>query len=57
MAGLVEKFSPENFRKFARRFLKKIAKMHYFSIFFKRFSTNHALIFRVFGKLQIVGKF
>ena len=26
---------PENFRKVAKRFLKKIAKMHYFSIFFK----------------------
>ena len=39
-----------------KKFLKKIAKMHYLSIFFKKFN-NHALIFRPFGrKTQIVGK-
>ena len=27
--------SPENFRKFAKIFLEKIAKMHYFGLFFK----------------------
>ena len=49
--------TPENFRKFAINFLKKIAKMHYFSIFFKKVN-NHALIFRAFErKLQIVWKF
>ena len=28
--------TPEKFRKFAKKFLKKIAKMHYFSIIFKK---------------------
>ena len=38
-------------------FLKKIAKMHYFSIF-SNFLTNHSLIFRAFGrKAQIFRKF
>ena len=32
------------FSKICKRFLMKIAKMHYFSIFFKKFK-NHALIF------------
>ena len=37
--------------------LRKKQKMHYFSIFFKKFNKN-ALIFRPFGrKTQIVGKF
>ena len=30
--------TPENLRKFANTFLKKIEKMHYFSIFFKKFN-------------------
>ena len=36
------------FSKVFKRFLKKIANMNYFSIFFKSF-TNHELIFRAFG--------
>ena len=42
MAGLVggpgggAPRKPENFRKFAKKFLKKIAKMNYFSIFFQK---------------------
>ena len=28
--------TPKNFRKFAKIFLEKIAKMHYFRIFFKK---------------------
>ena len=44
-----------NCSKFFNGFLGKIAKMHYFSIFFKKF-INHALIFRAFeGKTQFVG--
>ena len=27
--------TPENFRKFAKKFLRKLQKMNYFSIFFK----------------------
>ena len=47
----------EKILKIFKNFLKKIAKMHYFSIFFKRL-TNHALNFCAFGrKTQIVGKF
>ena len=43
-------------RRIFEIFLKKIAKMHYFRIFFKRFN-KHALTFRAFGrKTQIVGK-
>ena len=34
MAGLVG--GPGNFRKFAKKFLRKLQKMHYFSIFFKK---------------------
>ena len=49
--------TPENFRKFAKIFLKKIAKMHYFSLSFKKNLTNHTLIFLAFGlKAQIVGQ-
>ena len=46
--------TPENFRKFAKKFLKKIAKRHYFMLFFKK---NYALNFCAFGrKTQLVGK-
>ena len=46
----------EILRKFPKIFLRKVQKMHYFSIFFKKF--NNALIFCAFGrKTQIVGKF
>ena len=45
------------FSKTFKKFIKKIAKMHYFSIFFKEFK-NHAINFCVFGrKIQILGKF
>ena len=47
-----------NFEKLLKllKFINKIAKMHYFSIFSKKL-TNHALIFCAFGrKTQIVGK-
>ena len=30
--------TPENFRKFAKQFLKKIAKMYYFRLLFKEIS-------------------
>ena len=44
----------ENFQKF----LKKIAKNHYFSLFSNKILKNPALIFRAFGrKIQIVLKF
>ena len=29
-------WTPENFQKFSKIFLKKIAKMHYFGIFFEK---------------------
>ena len=45
-----------NSSKFFECFLKEMAKMHYFSIFFKKL-TNHALNFRALGrKIQIIGK-
>ena len=48
----------ENFRKFAKDFLRKLPKMHSFSIFFQKNLTNHALIFCAFGrKTLIVVKF
>ena len=49
MAGLVG----ENFRKFAKIFLKKIAKMHYFGLFFKENLKKHALNFFAFGRKTI----
>ena len=30
---------PENFQKFAKKFIEKIAKMHHFSLFSKKFKT------------------
>ena len=48
--------TPENFRKFAKKIIQEIAKMHYFNLFFKKFQ-NQALHFRAFGrKTQLVGK-
>ena len=40
---------PENFRKFSKNFSRTLLKMHYFSVFFKKFK-NPALIFRAFGQ-------
>ena len=56
MAGLVggtgggAPRTPENFRKFAKKFLKKIAKIHYFSKFFKRFNKPCVKFLRVWMK-------
>ena len=48
----------ENFRKFLKFFLQKIAKMHYFGIFFKQNLTNHALLLCAFGrKTELLGNF
>ena len=48
----------ENFRKFFKWFLKKIAKKALFKHFFKKDLINHALIFCAFGrKTKGVGKF
>ena len=48
---------PENVRKFAKDFLKKISRIHYFSLFFKKFQ-NYAFIFaRLDEKLNWLGKF
>ena len=45
------------FSKIFKRFLKKIAKMHYFSRFFNKFN-NRELIFRAFGeKHKVLGNF
>ena len=47
----------ENFRKFSKRFLKKIATMHYFSIFFKKFNKACVNFLRVWTKNTICWKF
>ena len=45
--------TPENFRKFAKNFLRKLQKIHYFRLFFKEFQ-NFALNFaRVWTKHTI----
>ena len=45
------------FDKFLKNLFIKFRKIHYFSIFRKNL-TNHALIFRAFGrKTQVVEKF
>ena len=49
-------FSIWNFEKIFNKFLEKIGKMPYLSIFFKK-STNHALIFCAFGRKTIYWKF
>ena len=55
--GRVAPGRPENSRKFAKNFLKKIAKMQTFRLFCKKFQ-NPALNFRAFGrKTQLLGKF
>ena len=47
----------ENLRKFSKVFLRKLQKMHYLSIFFKKI-TNNELNFCAFGrKTQIAGRF
>ena len=47
----------ESFRRFSKIFIRILLKMNYFAYFHKTL-TNHALIFRAFGrKNQIVGKF
>ena len=61
MAGLVggagaNPRMPENFRKFRKNFVRKLQKLHYFSLFFKKLKI-HALYFRAFGrKTQLVGE-
>ena len=46
------------FEKIFKRILKKIAKNPLFLAYSLKTFTNHALIFRLFGrKTQIVGKF
>ena len=45
------------FEKFSKVFLRKLRKMHYFSIFQTKL-TNHALIFCAFGReSQFIGHF
>ena len=47
----------KNVRKFVKVFLRKLLKMHYFSIFSQNL-TNHALLFRAFGrKNKLLGNF
>ena len=49
--------TPENFLKFAKKFLRKLQKCIILGYFSKNL-TNHALVFRAFGrKTQILGKF
>ena len=49
--------TPENFRKFAKKFLKKIEKMHYLGRIFNKFNKP-CVNFRALGrKTQSVGKF
>ena len=45
------------FSKFSENFLKKIAKMHDFSVFFKRFNELCGNFSRVWTKIQIVENF
>ena len=51
---------PENVRQFAKKFLKKIAKMHYFSLFFKlfakflRFWTKNTIGWEIFEKIMTI---
>ena len=48
--------TPENSRKFAKKFLKKIANMQYFCLFCKKIQ-NSALNFRAFErKTQLVAE-
>ena len=48
----------EKFSKIFKKFLKKIPKNQLIQHIFQKKLTNHALIFRAFGrKTQIVGKF
>ena len=57
MAGLVGgPRTPENFRKFAKKFHKKIAKMHYFSIFFNKVQNYELNSIDKFEFLSIFGK-
>ena len=49
--------TPENFRKFAKKFLKKIAKNAVFSPILQKKFENLALNFRAFGrKTQLAGE-
>ena len=60
MAGLVEgpgveaHWTPANVRKFAKGFLKKIAKNALFQPIFQKEFKNPALNFRAFGRKTIV---
>ena len=58
MAGLVggpggAPWTPVNFRKFAKKFLKKIAKKQYFGLFCKRISKPRCKFSRVWTKNTI----
>ena len=44
---------PENLRKFAKNFLRKLQKMHYFSLFFKKISQPFVKLLRVWSKNTI----
>ena len=47
----------EHFSKILKKFIKKIAKMHYFSIFFKKFNKPSVNFCACGRTTQIVGKF
>ena len=47
---------PETFRKFSKNFLRKLLKMHYSSIFFKRLNKPCVDILRVWRKKHKVWK-
>ena len=48
----------ESLRKFSKVFLRKLRKMHSFSIFIKKFNKAFVNFFCAFGqKMQIAGKF
>ena len=47
----------EIFRNFRKIFLRKLRKIHYFSVFFKRFNELCGNFSPVWTKMQIVGNF
>ena len=57
--GLARSFFVGNtFRKCSKNLLRKLRKMHYFSIFFQKNLTNHALNFCAFRrKRKLLGNF
>ena len=52
----IQKIS-KNFRKFLKIFLRKLQKMHYFSIFFSQFNEAMAQFLRVLTKTQFAENF